>query len=191
MTNSQKLDLVKPIGFLAIFIVVIAILFFFLSSANSNRKEAVYQTYATETDSYINQNKENLIILFTILRGENPPCEQNTTNPPFCPVPSRTELIGKLSQNLKDWSSTGFIYQTKFSEAIFIARLSGESQELYIYPPEKRDQVKKLLSGEVERVSWDEYSYEFSTKEVIIPVKDNSGKVIGAIIRGVIEQNSF
>jgi hypothetical protein len=191
MTNSSKLDLVKPLGFLAIFAVIIAVLFFLLSSANNKRQDEVYLTYATETEGFINQNKDTLVTLFTILRGENPPCAEGISNPPFCPLPTRTELIAKLSQNLKDWSSTAFMYKDHLSDRVYILRLSGDTYEQNFYPAEKGEKIKKLLRGEVDKIAWDEYTYEFSTKEVIIPVKDSSGKVVGAIIRGVIEQNSF
>ena len=87
--------------------------------------------------------------------------------------------------------NTFFLFKSGFSDKINIARLSGDSKELYIYPTEKEISVKQLLNGEISQIPWEDYTYELPNKEVIIPVKDNSDKVIGAIIRGVIEQKSF
>lgn len=166
-------------------------LFVLLSSADRNRKEKIYQTYATETQNYIQTNKDTLMILFTMLRGENPSCQEGISSPPYCPLPTRQEQINKLTQDLKDWSSTAFLFKSRFSDRVNITRLSGDTQELYIYPTEKEVQVKQLLNGEINQIPWENYTYELPNKEVIIPVKDASGRIIGAIIRGVIEQNSF
>lgn len=191
MSNSKTLDLVKSLTLLLFFGIGIALVFALLSAADRNRKEKIYQTYATETQNYIQTNKDDLIILFTILRGENPPCQEGIISSPYCPLPTRQEQINKLSQDLKDWSSTAFLFKSRFNDRINITRLSGDTQELYIYPAEKEIQVKQLLNGEKSKIPWEDYTYELSNKEVIIPVKDASGKVLGAIVRGVIEQNSF
>lgn len=189
--NSKNLDLLKPLTFLLFFCIGVAMLFVLLSSADRNRKEKIYQTYATETQNYIQANKDNLIILFTMLRGENPPCQEGISSPPYCPLPTRQEQINKLTQDLKDWSSTAFLFKSRFNDRINITRLSGDTQELHIYPTEKEIQVKQLLNGEINQIPWENYTYELPNKEVIISVKDTSGRVIGAIIRGVIEQNRF
>lgn len=188
---SKKVEFSKPLLILLIFTLGVTILLGLLSQIDRHRKERIYQTYATETEGYIERNRDHLIVLFTILGGENPPCMQGVTAPPYCPLPTRQEQIKKLTQDLKDWSSTAFLHKSRFSEAILITRLSGESQEAHIYPPEKETLVKRLLGGEVQQIPWDDYVYELANKEVTIPVKDTSGRVIGAIIRGIIEQNSF
>ncbi len=191
MNSSKRVNFVTPLVFLFLFCAGIAVLFVVLASADKSRKSEVYRTYAVETHKYIDENKEDLSVLFTLLRQNNPPCVEDVVEPPFCPRPTNQEQINKLTQNLKDWSSTAFLVESKYDEGISMTRLSGDTKSFYVYPPEKQLRVKRLLSGEVEEIAWDDYAYEFPGKEVIIPVKDSSGKVVGAIIRGVIEENSL
>ena len=70
---------------------------------------------------------------------------------------------------------------------ILVMDLSGQVKEFYPYPPEKKELLLKLLHGELKQIPWDDYSYELPRKEVIIPVFDDSGKVLGAFIRSGIE----
>ncbi len=67
--------------------------------------------------------------------------------------------------------------------------LSGTIQEFYVYHEDKKALVTKLLNGQVSSIPWDNYSSHIRAKEVIIPVKDASGKILGAVVRGVIESN--
>ena len=84
-----------------------------------------------------------------------------------------------------------FMVRNTGSEGINIIRLSGDSTQYYSYPTEKRIEVIKLLNGEVSELPWDEYTYELPGKEVIVPIRNNQGQIMGAIVRGVIEEKSF
>lgn len=66
-------------------------------------------------------------------------------------------------------------------------RLSGEYGETGTpYPEEKASDLKQLLNGEKDVMVWEDYFSQMPGKEVVIPVKDNQGKVMGAIVRGVV-----
>jgi hypothetical protein len=84
-----------------------------------------------------------------------------------------------------------FLVKSRSTEGINVIRLSGDMQSFYVYPNENRIELLKLLNGEVPEIPWDDFTYELPGKEVVIPVKNNSGQVIGAIVRGVIEEKSF
>lgn len=184
-TNSTKLSLRQPLIFLGTFVLIVAILIGILSIADRAHKEDIYNRYANETNSYINNNKQALVQLFTEVFPNTPTCQQyNPTSP--CQIEDGSKISKLLPSTLKDWSSTFFIKQVSANK-ILSMRLSGEVQELQIYPQDKGVLVEELLSGQIESIPWDRYSYLLSTKEVIIPVKDTNNKVIGAIVRGTIE----
>lgn len=181
--NSHKLNLFQPFFFLLIFALVMAVLFFGLASLSNERKNSVYQTYASETTHYINQNQSQLVILFNQIFPKADCVIQRQPNL-VCAFPNQDAIAHLLPSTLKDWSSTAFIKED--GERMLIMRLSGDTKEIYVYPEQKRLELQKLLRGEIEKISWDNYSYDLSGKEVVIPVKDGN-KVIGAIMRAVIE----
>lgn len=183
MDNSKKLSLVQPLLFLSIFVIIVLICVGVLSYADNIHKETVLDTYTKETNSYINSNKDTLLKLFAEGFPNTTTCYQNGTNP-NCIKPD-TSIISALPSSLKDWSSTFFIKQV--NGRIFAMRLSGDVTEENIYPEENKAKIVSLLYGNVESIPWDQYSYILGTKEVIIPVKDKQNKVVGAIVRGVIE----
>ncbi|HLL60437.1 MAG TPA: hypothetical protein VK338_01860, partial [Candidatus Nitrosocosmicus sp.] len=130
------------------------------------RKEKVYNMYSQETQVYMRKNQDELEKIFT---NKN-----------------KDSILKLLSSDLKDFSSTAFLKKTTNGRPLLI-RLSGEVQEIYIYPHQKETMILKLLNGQQDKIPWDEYIYELQGKEVIIPFKDKNGKVLGAIVRAVIE----
>jgi hypothetical protein len=181
MTNTpEKLEIKRPLLYLLLFSLVIGVIFLGLTKLSDQRREDVYQKYASETESYIHRNRDGMKRIFTEIFPDKMLCDNYNC------VAVDTDYIPKLiSQDLKDWSSTLFLKES--GGEILALRLSGDYWNIYIHPQEKKDLVLKLLRGEVAQVPWDDYTYEFSQKEIIIPVKDESGKVMGAIMRGVIE----
>lgn len=186
--DSEKLDLLKPAIAIFVLILLIGGGVFALNNLNKQRKNEVYQQYKAETEQYIQKNRPALTTLFETITSQKP-CPVGTTCPASQPV--KEQIDRQLTHDLKDWSSTMFMVRNTASEGINIIRLSGDSTQYYSYPAEKRIEVIKLLNGEVSELPWDEYTYELPGKEVIIPIKNSSGQVIGAIARGVIEQKSF
>lgn len=181
--DPKKLPILKPlIGFM-IFIAFLVVCYFVLSAFSNQRKSAVYKTYADETNSYIAKNSDGLATIFNQIFLK---CNDPSTT---CTSALSAQIPRVLKTDLKDWSSTIFLKQ--MDNQIYQMSLSGEISEFYSYPEDKRILIQKLLNGEVSQIPWDEYTYTFPNKEVVIPVKDNSGHVIGAIMRGVIEQKSF
>lgn len=186
--DSDKLDLIRPAIAILVILLVIGSAIFYLNSLDKQRKNEVYQQYKQETENYIEKNRPALTTLFETITSQKP-CPVGTTCPASQPI--KDQIDQKLTHDLKDWSSTMFMVRSNGSEGINIIRLSGDTSQYYSYPTEKKIDVVKLLSGEVTELPWDEYTYELPGKEVIVPIKNNQGQIIGAIVRGVIEEKSF
>lgn len=185
--SSEKLDFIKPLLLLIIFIIILAILFTVFSFLSNQRKEKIYAAYEVETQQYINQNRPQLLKLFNELFPEKLcPFHPETTTP--CQRVTPEEIAALLPSTLRDWSSTAFI--KKGVNKTFYMRLSGEVGEHYT-SQKYADALNSLLSGQQDKIPWEDYSYLFVGKEVVFPVKDDSGRVVGAIMRGVIEDQSF
>lgn len=183
--DYKKLPILKPFLAFVILIVILTVLLFIASSFSNQRKQEVYNAYAKETHEYIAKNKQGLNVLFNEIFL---PCPAPTFYS-SCTSPKSNEIPGVVSSDLRDWSSTIFI---KFmNEQIYYMRLSGDISTYYSSYDSQQAALEKLLRGEVDEVAWDEYTYELPNKEVVIAVKDDSGKVIGAMMRGVIEGKSF
>ena len=181
--DKKEISFRSSIVYLLVFAILVASIILVLFSFSNNRKEAVYNTYAQETELYIAKNQEGLEKIFNEYMGDY--CYQEKWDPEKCNVADETDIPKLLTQDIKDWSSMIFIKDV--GRDLYMKRISGQGQEFYVYPQEKYDKVEKLLNGEIEKLPWDEYTSVFSQKEVIIPVKDRNGKVIGALVRGVIE----
>lgn len=189
--SSSKISFKIPLLILLIFVVFVAICVGILSMADKAHKDAVYKRYADEANSYISTNKPELIKFFTEVFPNEATCNspsQNSQSTP-CKNPDSQAIAKLLPSTLKDWSSTVFIKQVSPNKFL-VMRLSGDVSQLYSYSPgsEKGVEVEELFSGKRESISWDMYTYQLNTKEVIIPVKDQNNKIVGAIVRGVIEQ---
>lgn len=189
--SSDKLDLIKPGIFLLIFLVILGGALFFLNNLNKQRKNQVYEQYKAETEQYIAKNKAALIAFFPLV-SDKITCGQYT---PYSQCidqgPVKDHIDHQLTHDLKDWSSTMFLAPSSSADQVNGVRLSGEIFSYYGYREEKKTEVIRLLKGEKPELPWDDYSYDFPGKEVIIPVKNEQGKVVGAIVRGVIEEKSF
>ncbi len=189
--NSKDLDLIKPLVTILIIIVSISILGFFFNSLSQKRQEAVLSEYTAETDQYIEKNRAGLTQLF--MSYDQKKLDETCTSsaqgyPNGCvnPLSMRKIIDGSISHDLKDWSSTAFLIKVS-PDKLKTLTLGGDVMDAYFSDDKKKQQVTKLLNGEISSVPWDDYYYSFSGKEVIVPVKDEAGKIMGAIIRGVVE----
>jgi hypothetical protein len=189
MTNHDRLEIKKPLLFLLSFIAVVGIIFFGLTQIDNSRKDQVYQRYAQETNQFIEKNHTGLVKLFTeVFPNEVCNYTYKTSTADTCNHPSANDIANLTTQELKDWSSTAFI--KKVDGDIIVMRLNGETYNFRFNYDEKnlkQTNVESLLTGAKSEIPWDDYTYDFTNKEVIIPVKDTQGNVIGAIMRGVIE----
>lgn len=183
--KNSNLSFKKPLVYFGIFVFIVAVLIGVLAIVDINHKNAVYNTYAAETNSYIDKNRGALILLFTQIFPDSQTCypgEQNST----CMRPNGNSLAQLLPSTLKDWSSTSFI--KKVNNKLLSMRLSGDVNELNIYGQQKETLLYDLLDGKRETIPWDKYTYLiYNVGEVMIPVKDENNKIIGAIVRGVIQ----
>lgn len=191
MTNPEKLELSAAAKAFVGFSILMGLLLLGGNQASKTRKEQVYNRYAKEIDAYANQNREALTKLFTEI-FPNKYCYRATTIPGeiLCPTP---EQVGQtVPSTLENWSSTAFIKQGEGGN-LLVMELGGQTNLFSAYPdPDgKKKKVHYLLDGTVEKIDWEEYVYSLPGKEAIIPVKDSSGKIIGAIARGVIEESSI
>lgn len=186
MENQENsLSFKKPLIYFGIFVFIVAVLTGILALVDRNHKNAVYNTYAAETNSYIDKNRGALVLLFTQIFPDSQTCypgEQNS----ICMRPNGNSLAQLLPSTLKDWSSTSFI--KKVNNKLLSMRLSGDVSELYIYDQQKETLLYDLLDGKRETILWDKYTnLIYNIGDVIIPVKDENNKILGAIVRGVIE----
>lgn len=190
-TDSDKLDLIKPAIAIFVMILLIGGGVFALNNLNKQRKNAVYQQYKQETDGYIARNQTALNEFFSKV-SSNPTCGEYPSSSPCVPKDPIKDIIDhKLNHDLKDWSSTVFFAPGSSDGQVNVVRLGGDVYPTSTYGPDKKNQVIKLLKGEVSELPWDDYTYDLAGKEVVIPVKNGSGQVIGAIVRSVIEEKSF
>lgn len=185
--DPHQLDLIKPAIFLTIFLILLGVVLFWLNGLDKQRKAAVYNQYKAETDKFIAKNKTGLIDIFANLKDKEPCFDYNN-----CPqtLLIQDQINQTISHDLKDWSSTIFIFSGSGDKQINYVRLSGDVVQ-FSGNTDNISQIQKLLAGETESLPWADYTYDFPGKEVVIPVKDSSGKVVGAIVRGVIEEKSF
>ena len=190
MENDTKiLDLRRPLLFSVGFIALVGILIWLGTMASNKRRALVYAQYAQETEGYIARHRNELTTLFAHV-FPNQPCEAtaSATTQPKTPCPSNEAISGLALAELKDSSSTLFIKLR--GGQLLSMRLSGETYPFspaWPEPEKKEKEIRGLLEGKVESISWDDYGNAFPGKEVLIPVKDENGKILGAIMRGVIE----
>ena len=181
--DRKNLDLKTPFIALVGITLLIVVIFSVLSSLDKGRKDAIYQEYASETNAYIAKNKPGLTKIFTEIFPKEACWPTDTKQ---CYQPSQDEINQAISHDLKDFSSIMFVKRGTTNQPLYM-RLSGEYGETGTpYPEEKGNDLKQLLNGEKDMIDWEDYFYQLPGKEVVIPVKDNQGKVIGAIVRGVV-----
>lgn len=185
--NPKQLEFFQPLLLMGIFLLIVAVLFGFLAAASQGRQKYVYQTYNNETEQYIQQYQPQLLTLFNELFPKS-----NCVSPVpgiVCSYPTQVGITRLLPGTLKDWSSTAFLRSDQGK--IYLMRLSGDTKQIYPYPHKRAEVLDRLLAGEAQQIPWDDYTYDLGGKEIVTSVKDSSGKVVGAIIRSVIEDNSF
>ncbi len=194
--RDKSLHFGKPLLWLMGFTLFLAVAIGVLTLLSKQRQERVYQRYATETEAYIAKNRPALLAILASASAQYDFCafhnnyySVNYNSDCYQDQTLADRITSELSHDLVDWSSTAFFFSSKKGREVGYLRLSGEMGSASLGEPEQK--VKDLLEGKVERLTWDDYTYLFDNKEVIIPVKDQSGKVVGAVVRGVIEQKSF
>lgn len=183
--DSTKLHFTVPFIIIVIFIGLIAMLSVFFSNMSRKRQSDVTDLYVKETENYIAKNKKGLISLFNDIFTEEKECKKDGVTE-ICTNPKVNKIPELLSSDLKDFSSTIFIKKSQLK--LLIMRLSGDISEGSSIIPAKEDDIEKLLRGEKDFLPWDDYTYDLQGKEIVVAVKDESGKTIGAILRGVIEK---
>ncbi len=196
--NPKHLSLVTPFIGILLVVGVIAGALKFLSYTSTQRQERIRVQYTTETEEYIERNRDALTTIFAsdwrnsfCEEHQQTECMWNTYNRQvcFCNILSQETVGGALSDDITDFSSMVFL---KYDDLeLVMLKLSGELELFYSSFPqqkEKEQEINQLFSGEVTYIKWSDYTSEFPGKEVIVPFATESGKPIGAIVRGVIEK---
>lgn len=179
--DRKKLNLLTPLITVGVITVVIVILMTVLTGVDKKRKQDVHDRYTAETETWMKKNTKALDFVF--LNAMPNSCE---TAPGYYNCANGEDVTKKLSSDITDFSSIMFMKHTDKGEIISM-RLSGQTN-LLSDMDYKIDDLHQLLWGRKAELPWDDYFYELQGKEVIVPVKDEKGKVLGAIIRGVIEK---
>ncbi len=179
--DRRKLNLLTPLIALGVITLIIVVLMTILTNVDKKRKQDVNDTYTAETQNWMKKNKKELLGVFNEAIPDT--CR---TSEDYYNCTNGEDITKKLSSDIKDFSSIMFMKHTKNGEIITM-RLSGQTN-LITYNDNKINDLHQLLWGGKSSLPWDDYFYELQGKEVIVPVKDDKGKIIGAIIRGVIEK---
>lgn len=181
--DRKKLPIFRTFLSLFALIAIITLAVYALNRLNDIRNNRIYEKYATETEKYIEMNKNGLEELF-----EKDWCPNQLSKDASCKPLTPSEVSMLVPHDLKDWSSTMFVKRFSHGASFVYLRLSGQSGDKDFGNPDKEQLILKLFNGEARDIPWDDYIYQLQGKEVVIPVRDNKGVVIGAVIRGVIEQ---
>ncbi len=146
---------------------------------NRKRAASVYKTYSEESNAYIDKNRAGLEQIFA---------DMQSTSCAFSPCGSikQEDIMNLISDDLKDFSSTGFVAINKSNELMFM-RLSGE-RDLFYTGDWGASKLKELIKGTRSELPWEEYTYFFEGKEIVVPFRDSQGKITGLLVRGVIEK---
>ncbi len=178
-TNAKNKQLNFKGIFSTIFLLATFILFatIILDGLNKHRASNLYKEYAAESQAYMEKNRSGLTQIFL---------DMQNTNCAFSPCGTfdQDELMNLISHDLKDFSSTAFVAINKNGEMMFM-RLSGERELLYagdLYT----SKLKELLRGTVSQLPWDDYTYFFEGKEVVVPFKNADGKIMGLLMRAAV-----
>src|SRR5258708_12709912 len=96
--NPDKLELKKPLLYLGLFILVVAVFISIFNYASLVRRDEVYNQYQAETNQYISNNRQGLEKIFKDIIP-NKKCEQSSS----CHLINADDLA-KLAPNqgLKD-----------------------------------------------------------------------------------------
>ncbi len=182
-TNPKTINVATPIVFLIGIFVVGAVVSSILSGLSDHRAQTIHDIYAQEFEEYRARNQEGLEKLFTEVFPDKR-CEDPNDWDTCIKDIDPSDIYSNIDDSLKDFSSTAFVKKDSYNNEVMIIYLSGQVNRRY----EEEEEILQLLDGEIESLPWDEYLYEFDQKEVILPVKDKDGNMLGAVIRGVIEE---
>lgn len=180
MTDNRKnLDILGNLKYLALFAFVLVGVLLILAKVDEKRKWEVTEYYVNEANDYISKNQKGLEKIFN--EGF-----ANTVVDQYSKKSILPEVNQLISSDLKDFSSTFFIKEVTPGQIEYL-RLSKEVGTFSIFPSDKQNEVLELLRGNISVLPWGEYTYLLNSKEVIIPVKNTQGQIVGALVRGVIE----
>lgn len=192
MTQNNKINLLQPIIFLVVLALVVFGVVTVLTKLSEARKLGILNTYTSETNSYIGSNQSGLEAIyndvFTLESCVDYRPGNDKYNSPHCTSYRSKQITELLNQDIKNFSSTAFIKLMPDGQ-LWHMKLSGEIR--YIH--ERGDNYWKLLellkgSQETLEIGVYTHTFDYNAQEVVVPVKNGEGKIIGAITRRVIEE---
>ena len=182
--TTHTINLTK--GFLCIIVIaiIITISSLLLTNISQVRKDSITQTYLSETTDYITQNQTGLVEIFNEVFIYT--CQEKYAT---CQTKDPGRIFDLISSDLKDFSSTHFLKLSP-SGKIQSMSLHGEMSGYgYHYNSKKAEEIKSLIRGETDHLPWDQYQnhWQNKNKQIIVAIKDQEGKTLGALVRTVIE----
>lgn len=175
--RNKELNFKGIISFIFILGVGIFLLTISFDMLNKYRSAQLYKEYATESEAYMKKNHDGLQQIFADMQSSQ--CE-------FTPCGSapQDEIMHLITHDLKDFSSTAFVAMNK-SNMIIIQRLSGEREILYSSDPNVM-KLREAIVSPNSPLPWDDYTYLFEGKEVVVQFKNPEGKVMGLLMRAAV-----
>lgn len=173
----------KQLNFKGVFSILflLAVGIFFVTmlfdGLNQYRATKLHEEYTREARIYMEKNRAGLTQIFADI--QNTQCAFSP-----CGSVDQKEIMNSISDDLKDFSSTAFIARNKSNE-LMLMRLSGERELLYASDP-TTIQLKELLNGTKTELPWADYTWMYEGKEVVVPFKNNDGKIMGLLLRAVV-----
>lgn len=193
--NRKQLSLLPGLFSLIVIILVVTVSGTAINAINEFRSDEITSTYTAKIESYRDNNQSQLEEVFAQIPSEECLMSLESYGMPL-PSPSpgmsspqcqRVEPIKMISNDLTDFSSLAFVVLR--AEKVYVVRLSGESNQLYgEYRSDKDvvDAVKALLKGEVQTIPWAQYDSNTRGKEIIVPVKNAEGTILGGLLYQVV-----
>lgn len=199
MAEIDKLELSGGIKAIAALLIIVGIFMGGLTLANKHRNQSIVDRYMEEAQPFIQANQTAWENLFTTTFDQAETCAAQSRHYPnnvqTCESTISAQIRFVGTESLKDYSSTAFL-RLKNGHVQKLS-LSGDlninSVDSWDYSPSgsnrdngKEEKVRDLLQGKISQLPWDNYTYGFPGKQVIIPIRVGD-HILGALIRGVIE----
>lgn len=185
--TNNSINFLPGILFVGVFAVVMTGILFALNYVNQQKNATMVRTYTEETEDYISRNKEGINTIMTTIFDSALSCpisgEYEKTQ--ACKRVISDAIAKNIDSDITDYSSIMFARYNSQKGELEVMRLSGDVSNREL-SNEHAQELKELLEGNTDSISWNDYFYELKGSEVVVPVKSN-GETIGAIVRGVIE----
>ncbi|MBP7740721.1 hypothetical protein KA089_00890 [Candidatus Woesebacteria bacterium] len=191
MKNSENknISLFKGLLFLFIFSALIGLIISILNLQSQKRELSLINSYYQEIKSYLETHNQDIVKLLSEVM---PTAEDYCNIDPYDGCKQREKENFKLfpdTQSFNNYSSTSFIKRVNLDNGgkVLLMEFSGITSQI-----EQNQELINLLEGKTDKPIIGNFSgwysgYNENNKQVVIPIKDETGKTVGAVLRKVIE----